>query len=56
MLFLIRSNDTKESTHGMDHTEARRDRPELRNQLLRQRRTLVSDSPLAFELDEGTIL
>jgi hypothetical protein len=27
--------------HGMDHTATRRDRPELRNQLVRQRRAVV---------------
>jgi hypothetical protein len=31
----------RSAAHGMDHTSARRDRPELRNQLVRQRRTLV---------------
>ncbi len=39
---------TRSLTHGMDHTSARRDRPQLRNQLLRQRRTLVGGSFAAF--------
>jgi hypothetical protein len=29
------------ATHGMDHTATRRNRPELRNQLVRQRGTVV---------------
>ncbi len=32
---------SKEYRHGMDHPNARRNRPQLRNQLLRQRRALV---------------
>jgi hypothetical protein len=32
---------TKGANHGMDRTEARRDRPQLRNQLVRQRRALI---------------
>ena len=31
----------KGANHGMDRTEARRDRPQLRNQLVRQRRALI---------------
>jgi len=32
---------TKGANHGMDRTEARRDRPQLRNQLVRERRALI---------------
>ena len=31
----------KGANHGMDRTEARRDRPQLRNQLVRERRALI---------------
>jgi hypothetical protein len=33
--------NAKELSHGMDNTSARRNRSELRNQLLRQRRAIV---------------
>jgi hypothetical protein len=45
---------TRSLTHGMDHTSARRDRPQLRDQLLRQRRTLVGDSSLLSPSTYGT--
>ena len=40
MLFLS-LNPFKEPAHGMGYPSARRDRPELRNQLVRQRRAVV---------------
>jgi hypothetical protein len=45
---------TRSLTYGMDHTSARRDRPQLRNQLLRQRRTLVGGSSLFAPSTYGT--
>jgi hypothetical protein len=45
---------TRSLTHGMDHTSARRDRPQLRDQLLRQRRTLVGGSSLLSPSTYGT--
>jgi hypothetical protein len=45
---------TRSLTHGMDHASARRDRPQLRDQLLRQRRTLVGGSSLLSPSTYGT--
>ena len=43
----------KGANHGMDRTEARRDRPQLRNQLVRQRRALIEiQLPLAPAFSE----
>src|SRR5580704_17079603 len=39
----------KGANHGMDRTEARRDRPQLRNQLVRKRRALIE-----FQLSFGS--
>ena len=48
---------TKGANHGMDRTEARRDRPQLRNQLVRQRRALIQlslPSAPAFSKSAGS--
>jgi hypothetical protein len=41
MLFGYHSSRFQGATHGMDHTATRRNRSQLRNQLVRQRGTLV---------------
>src|SRR5882762_4120433 len=46
LFFRLYRTPLRSLSHGMGHPSARRNRSELRNQLVRQRRTLNSDIPV----------